>query len=454
MGEIDFTAIVLAAGKGSRMSSRLPKVLHPVAGEPMLRRVVNSLNLAGAKEVLVVLGDDESSILPVIKPLGACCFRQESPKGTAHAVGSVKIDNITGFIFICNGDHPLMSSDEIVRAIEEFKNQDSVLAVLTAHLNDPKEFGRVVKHQGELQAIVEVKDASQETLKIKEVNTGAYIVSAEVLKKYLKEIDCHNQQKEFYLTDLVALCRENNEKLSTIEVSKDFAQGVNTQMELAKVTQIVYLEKAKKLMSEGVTIIDPNNTYIEEDVTVGSSTVIYPGAFIKGKTFIGELCIIEPNVFIDNCDLASSVHVKAGSYLEKSKICTKAIIGPYAHLRPGSDIGEDCRVGNFVELKKTKMGARSKASHLSYLGDSIIGDDCNIGCGTVTVNYSFDKKKYKTEIGDNSFVGSGTHLVAPVSLGKNSFIACGTVITKEVPDGALAIGRSKQIIKENYKPKS
>ena len=276
------------------------------------------------------------------------------------------------------------------------------------------------------------------------------MLEGSILKELLPQIDNKNAQQEYYLTDLVSLAQESNVVVQAKMLGPTVAAGVNSQMELADATTHVFREKAKSLMENGVMVMDPNNTYIEEDVKVGASTVIYPGVYLKGKTQIGEFCVLEPNCFLNNATLAESVQVRAGSYLEDCKVGAKTILGPYARLRPDTEVGKDARIGNFVELKKVKFGDGAKANHLTYLGDAEIGEGSNIGCGTITCNYAVDKKKYKTTIGKDVFVGSDTQFVAPITVGDNAVIGSGTTVTKDVPDGALAVGRAKQIIKEGY----
>ena len=448
------TAIVLAAGKGTRMSSPLPKVLHPVAGIPIIQRVMNSLKKVGVTETRIVVGHGESLVRNVVEPMGGVCFKQTRQNGTADAVRSANPEDITGLVLILNGDHPLIEKEDLDQIINEFNNSDYDLCLVTAVLKNPKSFGRVVKQDGQLKAVVEAKDASHDTLKISEVNTGIYITRAEVLTTYLPQIGAENSQNEFYLTDIISILNQAGKKVGCVQAPRRVSFGVNSQKELSQATKYAFKKKAHQLMKEGVVIIDPENTYIEEYVQVGQASVIYPGVYIKGNTQVGKYCVIEPHCFVYNSALAEGVIVKTMSHLEDCVVSTKSEIGPYARLRPGTEVGEGARVGNFVELKKVKFGKGSKANHLTYLGDAEVGENVNIGCGTITCNYAADKKKYKTMIGDNSFVGSDTQFVAPVQVGKNAVIGSGSTITKNVPDGALAVARSRQIIKENYRVKS
>lgn len=448
------TVIVLAAGKGTRMKSPLPKVLHPVAGRPMLENVVRAAKGAGASEVRVVIGHGGNLVKAVAEAWNVSCHEQKEQLGTAHAVKSAGLSDLEGDVIIMNGDHPLIEADDLKVVLSEFREQKADLAVVTAILKDPAEFGRIIRHQGELVAIVEAKDASADTLKIREVNTGIYVVKAKVLKNDIERIENRNSKKEYYLTDLISIALANQRTVEAIQASAKVALGVNTQEELARATRKLYNRKVRRLMAAGVMVLDPKNTYVEEDVQVGPGSVLYPGCFLRGRTRIGNFSVIEPHVFISDSEIGDSVQIRAGSYLEKSKVHAKCVVGPYARLRPDTVMHEESQVGNFVELKKVELGKKSKASHLTYLGDAEIGENVNIGCGTITCNYAVDRKKYKTKIGNNVFVGSDSQFVAPVTIGDGAIIGSGSTITKDVPAQALAVARAKQFVKENYVPKA
>ncbi|AGH96378.1 bifunctional UDP-N-acetylglucosamine diphosphorylase/glucosamine-1-phosphate N-acetyltransferase GlmU [Pseudobdellovibrio exovorus] len=451
---MEFTAIILAGGQGTRMKSPLPKVLHPVAGQPMIARVIGTCRQAGITQVRVVVGHGQSLVKTVLEPLNVSTHVQEQQLGTANAVQSANLESLETDVIIMNGDHPLITDQDLKNFISDFKEQQLDLAVITVELDNPAEFGRIVRKHDQLVSIVEAKDASMETLKIREVNTGIYLAKASVLKKYIPLIKNNNSKKEFYLTDLIDLALTDRLKVQALlSKNTDVAHGVNNQAELAEATKKVFQSKTKKLMENGVIFIDPQATHVEEGVIIGAGSVIYPGAFIRGKTAIGAFTVIEPNCFISDSIIGDSVHMKAGSYIEQVIIKNKASVGPYARLRPETTIGESAHVGNFVEMKKVNFGNKSKAGHLTYLGDAEIGEDVNIGCGTITCNYAADKKKYKTVIGDRVFVGSDTQLVAPVTVESDSLIASGTTVTKNVPAGALALSRSPQVNKEGYAKK-
>lgn len=448
------TAILLAGGQGTRMKSPLPKVLHPVAGKPMIARIIESCRQAEISEVRVVVGHGQNLVKSVLEPLNAPTYLQAEQLGTADAVKSADLATIAGEVIIMNGDHPLIQAQDIRGFISAFRDQKLDLAVVTAELLDPGAFGRVVRKDDRLVSIVEAKDASADTLKIKEINTGIYIVKAEVLQKYIPQIQNNNSKKEFYLTDLIDLSLKNNLKVQALlSKNTDVAHGVNNQTELAAATQKVFKRHAQNLMESGVIFIAPEQTYIEETVLIGAGCVIYPNVFMRGRSVVGPFCVIESNSFISDSVIGDSVQIKAGSYIEQTIIKNKAAIGPYARLRPETTIGESAHVGNFVEMKKVNFGNKSKAGHLTYLGDAEIGEEVNIGCGTITCNYAADKKKYKTVIGDRVFVGSDSQFIAPVTVESDSIIASGTTVTKNVPSGALALSRTPQVNKEGYAKK-
>ncbi len=449
----ELSAIILAAGKGTRMSSPLPKVLHPVAGEPMINRVVRAVKAVGASEVRVVVGYGEALLRQVLEPQGVVCCKQSEQKGTADAVKSADPGTMSDHILIVNGDHPLLSPKKLKELYDQFKEDGCSLAVVSAVLQDPAAFGRIVRHQGSIKAIVEFKDASAEARKIQEINTGIYFVRRDLLEHYLPKVKANNQQGEFYFTDLISLCIEEGEKVEAYPSDPTLAFGVNSQKELSLATKALFREKAAQLMDAGVIIIDPENTYIEEGVRVGQGSILYPGCFLKGSTSLESFCVVEPNAFIQDSQIGQSVQIRAGSYLEKVKVMEQAVIGPYARLRPDTEIGKEAKVGNFVEMKKVKFGAKAKASHLAYIGDAEVGEESNIGCGVITCNYAADRKKYFTKIGRDVFVGSDSQLVAPIEIGDGAIIASGSTINKNVPADALAIGRSRQENKEGYASK-
>ncbi len=444
------TAIILAAGKGTRMNSPLPKVLHPVCGKPMIENVIWACQQAGITDIRIVVGHGGSLVKTVVEKMGVQVFHQAQQLGTADAVRAAQIETLSGDVIILNGDHPLIQGEDLVQFFKNFREEKLDLAVITCIKKNPGQFGRIIRHQGVVRAIVEAKDASADTLKIKEVNTGVYLAKSEILQDYLPRIQNLNSKGEFYLTDIIALTVDDQCKVAPIVAAPRVSFGVNNQLELARANKLVFNKKARQLLESGVLMLDPQNTYIEPSVQVAPGSVIHPNVYLKGRTKIGPFTSIEPNCFVVDSDLGESVILRANSYLENCKIQNRASIGPFARLRPETDIGEEAHVGNFVEMKKVKFGAKSKAGHLTYLGDAEIGTDTNIGCGTITCNYAVDRKKYKTKIGNGVFVGSDSQFVAPISVGDNAVIASGSTITKDVPERALAIARPQQLIKENY----
>lgn len=450
----ELSAIILAAGKGTRMNTPLPKVVHPVAGRPMIERVMRAVKGASAREVRVVVGFGEELVRQIVEPMGGVCHKQERQLGTADAVRAAQPDSMTGDVLILNGDHPLLETADIEHFKRLFRESKAQLAVVTCELEDPAKFGRIVRHNGKVKAIVEAKDAGPDALKIREVNTGIYLLKAKVLNELLPQIQANNAQKEFYLTDLIELAVEAEIPVEGLKSDPRVALGVNNQIELAAATTLAFKRKAQKLMESGVMMMHPESVFIEDTCTIAPAAMVYPNVILRGDTKIGAYSVIESGCVIGDSVIGDNVHIKAGCYLDKAVVASNVDMGPYAHLRPGTEIGEECKVGNFVEMKKVKFGKGAKASHLTYLGDAEIGENTNIGCGTITCNYAADKKKYVTKIGKDVFVGSDSQFVAPVSVGDGAYIGSGSTITKDVPPGALAISRSKQVTYENYVPKA
>lgn len=448
------TAVILAGGQGTRMKSPLPKVLHPVAGKPMIVRAIESCRKAGVEKVRIVVGHGQNLVKSVLEPFAVEIFVQQQQLGTADAVKAAQLETLEGDVLIMNGDHPLITTEDIKEFFESFQKRDLDLAVFTVEVSAENSFGRIVRKDQKLHEIVEVKEASEDVLKIKEINTGIYLAKAKVLQQLIPLIKNQNAKKEYYLTDIISLAREKSIKVDAIKLKNiEIAHGVNNQIELASASEKIFRRQAHRLMEAGVVLIDPQTTYIEDTVLVAAGSVIYPGVYLRGKTAIGAFSVLEPNCFISDSVIEDSVQIKAGSYIEKTIIHSQASVGPYARLRPDTIIGKAAHVGNFVEMKKVNFGAKSKAGHLTYLGDADIGEDVNIGCGTITCNYAADKKKYKTIIGDRVFVGSDTQLVAPVTVASDSIIASGSTITKNVPAGALSLSRTPQVNKEGYAKK-
>ncbi len=483
MQKRELRAIVLAAGDGVRMAGFLPKGLSPVAGKPMLARILKTLKSLPFKEVrLVIRPEDVHLVTPLANSFKAKIYIQNKPeedsenvsspqgpptssqdqkktsgrlssphkgrrKGTAVSAQCASEDLKSGDLLILNGDHPLINSKDLLAMIEKFYKESLDLCLAVVEKKDPGDYGRIIRQNGQIKAIVEKADLKQEEASVKEVNAGFYLLSSQCLNQYLPQIKNHNLKKEYYLTDLVSLLYRQGKKTGAVEVCKDTALGVNTQKDLASLTKRIFTHKLYQLMAQGVIIVDPLNTYIEEDVTVGYGSMIYPGVYLKGKTCVGHFSAIESHSFISDSVVGDMVLIRAGSYMESAVVKAQAQVGPYARLRPGTQIGQQAKVGNFVEMKGTEFGAKSKAGHFSYLGDCKVGEEVNIGCGVVSVNLNPDGSKHVTEIGDKAFVGSGTQLVAPVKLGEGALTGAGSVIVKDVPEDHLALSRVEQINK-------
>jgi bifunctional UDP-N-acetylglucosamine pyrophosphorylase/glucosamine-1-phosphate N-acetyltransferase len=448
MGNDDLATIILAAGKGTRMKSDLVKVLHPLLGVPMLSYPIElSLNGINSGKTIVVVGYQGERIRAHFTDDRLTFIDQGDPLGTGHAVLCVEkhLKGFKGTVLILYGDVPSLKEDTLRRFIDFHKGNEGVITVMTTVLEDPTGYGRIVRaDEGWVQRIVEDKDASPGEMSIKEINTGIYCVESPFLFEALKQVRQDNVQGEYYLTDIVAIANGQKRKVYAF-VAEHPAEvvGINTRVDLAKADEIMRSELLTGMMLDGVTIVDPKTTYIDKPVRVGRDTVIYPNCYLQGETIIGERCILEPNTKITDSRIGSDVVIKAFSVITESTIEEGAAIGPFARLRPQTEVKRNARIGNFVEVKKSIIGEGTKANHLTYLGDTTVGKNVNIGAGTITCNYD-GEKKYPTVIEDDVFVGSNTELIAPVTLKRGSSVGAGSTITRNVPEGALAISRSKQ----------
>jgi bifunctional UDP-N-acetylglucosamine pyrophosphorylase/glucosamine-1-phosphate N-acetyltransferase len=440
--------IILAAGKGTRMKSDLVKVLHPLLGLPMLSYTIDlALNEIKAEKTIVVIGYQADQIKQKFRDSRIQFALQEEQLGTGHAVLQAVpfLKKFTGTILILCGDAPLVKRETLNSFTDRFLENESTLCVLTAVVEHPLGYGRILRSKdGWLEKIVEEKDASEEEKKVKEINTGIFCVKTPFLMEGLKEIGQENAQGEYYLTDLVEIARRKGLRCSAHIVSDPVeVMGINTRVDLAIANEVLREKKVKDLMLSGVTIVDPKTTYVEKRVEVGRDTVLYPNCYLRGDTQIGERCIIESNSDISDSRIGDEVTIRSNCVIEESKIEKGVLIGPFAHLRPLSEIKTKAKIGNFVEVKKSVIGRGTKANHLTYIGDSVVGKDVNIGAGTITCNYD-GFEKHQTIIGDRVFVGSNVELVAPVKVEDDASIGAGTTVTKDVPVGALAISRVKQ----------
>jgi len=440
--------IILAAGKGTRMKSDLVKVLHPILGLPMLSYTIDlSLNHIKAEKTIVIVGYQADQIKERFQTPQINFVLQREQLGTGHAVLQALplLQGFTGTALILCGDVPLVKAETLRSFIDTFLGNDSTIAVLTAVVKDPYGYGRIIRGpEGWLERIVEEKDASDEESLIREINTGIFCVRSAFLMEGLKEIGKENVQGEYYLTDLVEVARKRDLRCSAHMVANPVeVMGINTRVDLATATEALRQEKIKELMLSGVTIIDPRTTYVDRTVEIGKDTTLYPNCALQGRTRIGERCVIEPNSKISDTEIGDGVTIRSYSVITESRIEDGATIGPFAHLRPLSEVKAKAKIGNFVEVKKSVIGKGSKANHMAYIGDSLVGEEVNIGAGTITCNYD-GFEKLQTIIGDHVFVGSNVELVAPVKVGSRSSIGAGTTVTKDVPEGALAISRVKQ----------
>lgn len=442
-------AIILAAGKGTRMKSDLPKVLHKAMGRAMVEWAINSAALIDAKPT-VVIGYGKELIKDT---LGDRAFYavQDEQKGTGHAVMMAESQiKGTDYVVVTYGDMILLKQESIKKLLD-FTIENNLQAVmLTAIADDPSGLGRIVKDDsGHVIKIVEHRDATPEELKINEINTGVFCFKSDALLNALGKIGCDNSQGEYYLTDTVEIINKSGGKVGSILVDANEALGTNDRYQLSLSAKELRFRINKEHMIAGVTIIDPDNTYIDADVKIGADTVIYPGCVIEGKTQIGERCTLYGASCIKDAQIADDVNIKS-STIEKSFVDSDASIGPNAYLRPNSKIGKNCKIGDFVEIKNSNIGDETKISHLTYVGDADIGKNANLGCGVVVVNYD-GRNKPRTTVGDNAFIGCNTNLVAPVNIGNGAYTAAGSTITEDVPDNALAIARSRQVNKEGWK---
>ena len=450
---MNLETLILAAGKGTRMKSKLPKVLHKVGGKPMIKHVIDSARKAGSTREVVVIGSGANLVEQEIS--GVEFVLQEEQLGTGHAVLAAKEKFVAskGIVLILCGDTPLLTEKTLKEFTAAHENSNCAATVLTAEMPDPKGYGRVIREEdGTFSRVVEDKDATDDEKKIREVNGGCYCFNAEKLFSALGKIKNDNAQGEYYLPDVLPILKDAGEKIGVFKA--EYAAeilGINSRIQLAAADKALRMRKDRELMDSGVTIIDPNTTFIDYDVTVGQDTIIYPNTYLEGKTTIGEDCEIGPNIRFVNMTVGNNVKAQF-SYCHDAEISNNVVLGPYVHLRPGTKLSEHVKIGNFVEVKNSNIGEGTKLPHLQYIGDSDVGAHVNIGCGTVTCNYD-GKKKFRTTIEDNAFIGCNTNLVAPVTVGKDAYVAAGSTITKDVPQGNLAVARSRQTNITNWNDK-
>jgi bifunctional UDP-N-acetylglucosamine pyrophosphorylase / glucosamine-1-phosphate N-acetyltransferase len=453
--------VILAAGKGTRMKSELPKVLHHVGGEPMIGHVLKTGAVFNPASTTVVVGHMAEKMRAALEawPMPSPGQKvqsviQEPQLGTAHALLQAEpvLRGATGTVVLLYGDVPLLEREALRGLIDHHRSTGAALTALSASVDRPKGYGRIIRDaEGSFLRIVEERDATDEERAIAEINAGVYAFELDGLFDSLRLIATGNSQAEYYLPDLVAIYRQQGRRVEAHEISGDPQQllGVNSREELARMNAILRDKRNQAIMASGVTLIDPATTWIGADVAIGQDTVVHPNTYLEGATRIGANCEIHAGTRIVDSTLADNVIVQNCCVIRNSTVGAGATLGPFAHIRPDSVIGDQVHIGNFVELKKATLGTGTKAGHLAYLGDATIGADVNIGAGVITCNYD-GAKKYQTIIEDGVFVGTDSQLVAPVTVGKGAYVAAGSSITENVPAGALGIGRGKQVNKEGW----
>ena len=444
------TAIILAAGQGTRMKSKLPKVLHKVLGKPMVQWVIDCLTAAGVTDKITVLGHGAEQVATVVGEQTSIVYQTEQ-LGTGHAVmqGVKALGTENDCVIVICGDTPLLQADTIKSLLAKHNAEKNMVTVLTAQASDPTGYGRIVRNGAQIEAIVEQKDATEEEKTITEINTGTYCFNQQFLLQYLPTLTTNNAQKEYYLTDLIKIANQNQFPVGGYQLD-DFSEslGVNNRVQLAQAEQVLRQRKCNEVMLAGVTLIDPASTYIGADVVIGNDTIIYPNVVLEGATVIGSDNVIGMNcrfvdsIIGDNNDIQSTTIVE-------STVGNGCKIGPMAYLRPGTVLADQVKIGDFVEVKKSQIGTGTKIPHLSYVGDAVVGNSVNIGCGTITCNYD-GVNKYQTTIKDNAFIGSNTNLVAPVVVEEKAFIGAGSTITKDVPADTLAVVRGELRLKDDW----
>jgi bifunctional UDP-N-acetylglucosamine pyrophosphorylase / glucosamine-1-phosphate N-acetyltransferase len=449
------TAIVLAAGEGKRMRSRRPKVLHPLCGRPLIGYALR-LARSVADRIVVVIppeADDMRAYVDATNTDGApsaVTVVQTERLGTGHAVLQAKdACDDAGTIVVVPADMPLLSAETIERLLAHHARAAAAVTMLTARMERPQGYGRVLRQGGKVRGVVEDRDASDDQKKIDEVNTSVYCFDARRLWSALADVRADNDQGEYYLTDVIAIAARAGARIEAVTTDAREGLGVNDRVQLAAVTAIQRRAILERLMLDGVTVIDPGSTYVEDTVTVGPDAVLHPGVVLEGSTVVGAETVVGYGCHVRDCAVGERVELKPYCVLAESRVEDDAILGPFCHLRPKAHVGPRAKIGNFVELKKSKIGRGAKVPHLSYVGDATVGEAVNVGAGTITCNYD-GVHKHETRIGDGAFIGTNTSLVAPVTIGEGAYIGAGSTITKDVPPGALAVARGHQVVKEGW----
>jgi bifunctional UDP-N-acetylglucosamine pyrophosphorylase/glucosamine-1-phosphate N-acetyltransferase len=450
---VDRHFVILAAGKGTRMKTRRAKVLHPLAGLPVIAHVLRTARALGAATTCVVVGHQADEVKAALAGVDGLTFVAQEPQlGTGHALLQAEpvLGTRRGTVVLLSGDVPLLQASTLTRLLEHHERAGAAATVLTAVLDDPHGYGRIIRQDGAIVRIAEQRDATPAERAIREINTGIYAFDLAPLFEALRSIASANSQGEYYLPDLVAIYRRRGLPVETVSVdSITEVLGINSQRELADLAAALRQTRRDALMAAGVTLVDPTTTYVDVDVEVGPDTVLHPCVFLEGRTRIGSGCEIHAGTRIVDSTVGNGTIVRNHCVIQSSTIEAGARLGPFAHVRPDSVVGEGAHVGNFVELKKTSMGPGAKANHLAYLGDATVGRDVNVGAGTITCNYD-GVRKHQTVIEDGAFIGSDSQLVAPVRVGAGAYVAAGSTIVEDVPAGALAIARGRQVNKADW----
>jgi bifunctional UDP-N-acetylglucosamine pyrophosphorylase/glucosamine-1-phosphate N-acetyltransferase len=444
----------MAAGKGTRLKSKHPKVLNQIGGKPLLEHVIAAAKqVAAPEDIFAIVGYQADRVRQAVAHTGVQFVFQEPQRGTGHALMCAQ-PAFSGYdhVVVLSGDAPLITAETIVRLRDFHLQKKTAMTILSAELDNPTGYGRIIRKgkNGDVLAVVEEKSSSPAQRKIREINSGFYAFAIEPLYELIGRLRTDNPHSEYYLTDMAEVFRKAKQKVAAIKTENPAEiLGSNTRAELVDLDRKMRLDKCMKLMASGVTIYFPDTCVIDEDVEVGADTIVEPFVQLLGRTRVGSDCRIRSYSVIQNSEIGDNVLILPGCVLDDVRVANGAFLGPYSRLRPGSEIGEGAHVGNFVEMKKTRLGKGSKANHLTYLGDSEIGEGVNIGAGTITCNYD-GVNKHKTIIEDQVFVGSDATLVAPVKLGKGSYVGAASCITEDVPADSLALGRAKQVVKEGW----
>jgi bifunctional UDP-N-acetylglucosamine pyrophosphorylase/glucosamine-1-phosphate N-acetyltransferase len=453
----DATVVILAGGQGTRMKSRMPKVLHRAGGKALVEHAIDTAKgVAPPDRIFVVVGYQADAVRAVAEAAGVGSIHQKEQLGTGHAVlcGEDQLAGLGGLLIVLNGDCPMIQPETVAGLVDLYRKTGAGAAMITTDLDDATGYGRIIRQEnGDVQAILEHKAATPEQLLVREINAGFYCFEAAAFWKHVHELRTDNPAGEYYLTDMIAILLKAGHRVTALKVADSSELlGINNRVELAAVDKIMRDRKVRQLMLDGVTIERPETVTIDQDVRIGMDSVIGPFSQITGNTVIGENCRVGASTIIDNSVLGDHVEIFPFSMISASQVEARAHVGPFARMRMGAHLEEGAHIGNFVELKKTQLGAGSKSMHFAYLGDSTIGSKVNIGAGTITCNYD-GRNKHQTHIGDGVFVGSNSTLVAPLEIGNGAYIAAGSVITLPVPAKTLAIGRARQVIKEGWTPK-